>query len=86
MNNRLWVYNNYLNFSCGISKRKCASINSKPLFIIVAESTDIFLPIDQFGCLIACSGVMLSKSFIFLLKKGPPDAVNINFDTLDLFL
>ena len=40
-------------------KSQRASMYSKPLFIMVAESTEIFLPIDQLGCATACSGVML---------------------------
>ena len=60
----------------------CASIISKTLFIIVAESIDIFLPIFQFGCLRASLIVTLlnldkGKSF-----KGPPDAVRKIFSIL----
>ena len=36
---------------------QCASITSRPLFISVAESTEIFRPITQLGCAQACSGV-----------------------------
>ena len=42
---------------------------------MVAESTEIFLPIDQFGCLIANFGVAFLMLSIFQLRKGPPDAV-----------
>ena len=38
------------------SNRKCASITSSALFIIVAESTEILRPITQFGCAQACVG------------------------------
>src|SRR3546814_9733723 len=38
-------------------KRYFASISSRPLFISVAESTEIFAPIDQTGWATACSGV-----------------------------
>src|SRR5699024_9036233 len=46
------------------------------LLIIVAESTDIFLPISQFGCAHAWSGVTRFKSSIGVFKNGPPEAVN----------
>ena len=36
---------------------RAASISSSPLFISVAESTEILAPIDQLGCATACSGV-----------------------------
>ena len=39
------------------SNSQCASITSRPLFIMVAESTEILRPITQFGCAQACSGV-----------------------------
>src|SRR5919106_6059136 len=57
-------------------KRWCASITSRPLFIMVAESMVIFGPIRHVGCLSASSGPA-STSFAFSKeKKGPPDAVN----------
>ena len=33
----------------GVANSKQASINSSPLFIMVAESTEIFCPMDQLG-------------------------------------
>jgi len=33
------------------------------LFIIVAESTEIFRPISQFGCAQACSGVTVGNNY-----------------------
>ena len=36
---------------------ECASINSSPLFIMVAESTLILAPISQLGCRTAWAGV-----------------------------
>ena len=52
-----WTYESgwikILNFFKSKSKILWASIISKTLFIIVAESTDIFFPIFQLGCLIA---------------------------------
>ena len=60
----------------GTSKRKWASMISKPLFIIVAESTVIFGPIDQLGWCSASSTVMPSKSASGRSRKGPPLAVS----------
>ena len=34
----------------------------------------------------ACSGVILTRSLVSLFKKGPPDAVKINFETFERFL
>ncbi len=53
-----------------------ASINSRPLFIIVAESTLILAPICQFGCRTACSGLTFSVSFRAIPRKGPPEPVS----------
>ena len=53
-----------------------ASIISRPLFIIVAESTDILRPILQFGCAHASSGVTFSNSFNALVRNGPPEPVS----------
>ena len=53
---------------------------------MVAESTEIFFPIDQLGCLIACFGVILVRSSVLIFKKGPPEAVRINFETFEDFL
>ena len=50
-------------FSGGISYRCIASMNSRPLFISVAESTVIFAPIAQLGCFNASSRVTDSRSF-----------------------
>ena len=58
-----------------------ASMYSRPLFIIVAESIDILGPIDQLGCLIAALGVIRLNSLNDLVKKGPPDPVNKILDT-----
>ncbi len=49
-------------FSAGRSKRRQASMTSKPLFIMVAESMVMRWPMTQVGCLRACAGVMWSKS------------------------
>ena len=60
----------------GRSNRRQASIISKPLFIMVAESIVMRWPITQVGCFSACSGVMCSKSASGVLRNGPPDAVS----------
>ena len=48
---------------------------SSPLFIIVAESMVILLPILQLGWLSAWALVALAMSSRFQVRKGPPDAV-----------
>src|SRR5690606_13806337 len=65
----------------GMENSQCASMTSSPLFSIVAESTEIFFPIDQFGCLHACSGVTCASASSATVRNGPPDAVRINFST-----
>ena len=62
-------------FSAGTEKSLEASITSKPLFIMVAESTEIFGPIFQTGCAKASLGVTFSKKVLSFPLKGPPDAV-----------
>ena len=47
----------YLIFEFGILNNFCASINSKILFIKVAESIVIFFPIFHLGCFKACFGL-----------------------------
>src|SRR6266851_1190320 len=63
--------------SSGIRNRWWASMTSSPLFIIVAESTVIFGPIDQRGWLSACSTVTRSRSSSGCAQNGPPLAVMI---------
>ena len=53
-----------------------ASIISRPLFIIVAESTEIFRPMRQRGWAQACSGVTPESSADGVVRNGPPDAVS----------
>ena len=48
-----WGWMTTSRLSGGQLNSQCASISSKPLFIMVAESTEIFLPILQFGCFTA---------------------------------
>ena len=62
--------------SPGRPKRKCASITSRPLFIIVAESIVILGPIFQVGCASASSTVIASKVSRRRSRKGPPEAVS----------
>ncbi len=59
------------------SNKNFASITSSPLFINVAESMVIFLPIDQFGWLSASAMVTVFKYVSSFPLKGPPEAVNI---------
>ena len=63
-------------------KSHLASITSKPLFIIDAESMVIFAPILQLGCFSACSFVTFSSCAMSQVRKGPPDAVSMSFSTL----
>ncbi len=62
--------------SGGRSKRRQASMTSKPLFIMVAESMVMRWPMTQVGCLRAWAGVMWAKSAAGVLRKGPPEAVS----------
>ena len=59
-----------------------ASMTSKPLFIMVAESMVILAPMLQLGCLSACSFVTWANSSFVNVRNGPPDAVRISFSTL----
>ena len=55
-----------------------ASITSSPLFIRLAESTEIFLPITQLGCATACAGVAAAIASADSVRNGPPEAVSHN--------
>jgi len=46
------------------------------LFIMVAESTDIFLPMSQFGWAQAWLGVLFFNSSSGVVLNGPPEAVS----------
>ena len=61
-----------------------ASIVSNTLFIIVAESIVIFLPILQLGWFNASLILIFLKALISLFQKGPPEAVIMIFLTLSL--
>ena len=76
-----WTYDfgwiKILNFFLLILNILWASITSNTLFIKFVESIEIFLPIDQFGCLIASFGFIFFKLLVLLFKNGPPEAVSI---------
>ena len=61
--------------SPGRPKRKWASMTSRPLFIMVAESIVIFGPIFHVGCARASSTVIASNVSRRRSRNGPPDAV-----------
>ncbi len=50
-------------------------MTSNPLFISVAESMDIFSPMDQVGCARACSLVTLLSRSLSHPRNGPPEPV-----------
>jgi hypothetical protein len=51
-------------------------MTSKPLFIMVAESTEILRPITHLGCATACSGVICVSASSGVVRNGPPEAVS----------
>ena len=53
-----------------------ASMSSRPLFIRVAESTEILRPMLQRGWAQAWSGVTPAMASAGVRRKGPPDAVS----------
>ena len=53
-----------------------ASINSRPLFISVAESTEIFRPMLHLGWATACSGVTSASASAGVRRNGPPEQVS----------
>ena len=61
-----------------MSNSQRASIISRPLLNMVAESMVIFRPITHDGCLSACSTVMPANSSIGVSRNGPPEAVRIS--------
>ncbi len=52
-----------------------ASITSSPLFMRVAESTEIFAPIRHVGCPSACATVADRIRATVWVRNGPPEAV-----------
>ena len=69
-----WITTSITSGATSNSQR--ASITSRPLFIIVAESTEILRPITQFGWAQASSGVTASSASSAQARNGPPDAVS----------
>ena len=65
----------------GSRKMWWASMISSPLFIIVAESTEIFAPMFQVGCATAWTGVTCAIAARSSVRNGPPDAVRITRST-----
>ena len=62
--------------SSGVTENRCiASMNSRPLFIIVALSTDIFAPMLQFGWATAWAGVTSRVMARVQPRNGPPEPV-----------
>ena len=51
-------------------------MNSSPLFMRVAESTEILRPMTQFGCARAASGVTAASASPGVSRNGPPEAVS----------
>ena len=62
-------------FSLETPNRNIASRSSRPLFIIVAESTLIFLPILHLGCRRTLLTDIAFNLLIPVSLKGPPEAV-----------
>eukprot|EP01022_Parablepharisma_sp_SALTPOND_P013892 TRINITY_DN1866_c0_g2_i1.p1 TRINITY_DN1866_c0_g2~~TRINITY_DN1866_c0_g2_i1.p1 ORF type:complete len:1951 (-),score=559.27 TRINITY_DN1866_c0_g2_i1:2287-8139(-) len=74
-----WITTSIL--SAGAPKSQCASITSRPLFIMVAESTEILRPMTHLGCATASSTVTRSRVLTSRVRKGPPEAVRRIFST-----
>src|ERR1035437_3671048 len=66
----------------GTSYSQCASMISRPLLAMVAESIVIFAPIRHVGWRSACSGVAVARSATLACRKGPPEAVSSKRATL----
>jgi len=52
-------------------------MTSRPLFISVAESTEILRPIFHFGCAQASLGVTCASLAASVVRNGPPEAVRM---------
>ena len=63
--------------STGASNSQRASNTSSPLFIMVAESMVIFLPMLQLGWLRASAIVTRSSCSTGVFRNGPPEAVRM---------
>ena len=53
-----------------------ASMSSRPLFMSVAESTEILRPMTQLGWAHAASGVTSASASLGVSRNGPPEAVS----------
>ena len=60
-----------------MANKWCASITSKALFIMVAESTEILRPMLQLGWAQASWGVTWDRVLGSRVRNGPPDAVRM---------
>src|SRR5579884_587830 len=67
---RMWMR------SPGTPNRRLASMTSRPLFIMPAESTVFLIPMRHVGCASAASRLASSISAAVLRQNGPPDAVS----------
>ena len=78
VNYRLWVHY-HIDTLLRHRKNMMCFTTFRPLFIMVAESTDILAPISQLGWATACSGVTPRIFSMLNDRNGPPDAVSIIF-------
>ncbi|MNT52153.1 hypothetical protein D3C72_1891640 [compost metagenome] len=67
--------------SAGAPNSQCASMTSRPLFIMVAESTEILRPMTQLGWAQAWSGEISCSVAGSRVRNGPPDAVSSTLAT-----
>ena len=72
-----WGWTSTSIFSGGIANRYDASITSRPLFIMVAESTEILAPIAKLGWATASAGVARAMASLLAPRNGPPEDVRI---------
>ncbi len=72
----LWGCSTTSTRSVPVPNSQQASITSRPLFIMVAESTEILRPITQLGWAQACSGVTPARASGLKVRNGPPEAVS----------
>ena len=66
-------------------KSHLASIISKPLFIMVAESMVILAPMCHVGCRRACAALTVESCSLVSRRKGPPLAVSSSLSILSGF-
>ncbi len=58
-----------------------ASMTSSPLFMRLAESTEILAPMLQFGWFRAWAGVTEARKAASLPRNGPPEAVRMSLES-----